>query len=545
MVQPSFITQFPVGYTPSNLQINVIEQIEKAFNNKKKFIICCAPTGSGKSFIARTISNLSNEPNKEFIKLVQSYDAFRMDFDGNYSYEQECRETPPSGSLALTITKSLQDQYLNLFEETNVLKGKTNYQCNVDTNCDVELAPCTFAPALRDQCWSQNTCTYYNARNEALLSKFAVLNYKMFLSLPGHVKRKNFLICDEASELEDEIIRQFSVDIPYDKLKQYNIPYEILVTDSRERAIIWLTNLLEPIMVEINKFASNTVNKKQNLLNQTDKIKYHFLKNLHRSLTVISAHWNDCEYIIDIDSKRVILTPLRANTLSKYIFDYGEKVILMSATIIDHKHFAKSLGITDYEYIEVDSTFDANKSPIYISAKYKPNYKNLKNVLPGMCEQIKTIINHHSNDKGIIHTHSNDITSFIRDRVGSKERLLCRDTDSSNEDILKIHIESLEPTILVSPSLVYGVDLKDDLARFQIIIKLPFLPLSSKRIKKLFDLDKEWYENKMLNAVVQASGRATRNKNDYSTTYILDGNFINVVKRAKSKLPAYFISRIH
>ena len=106
-------------------------------------------------------------------------------------------------------------------------------------------------------------------------------------------------------------------------------------------------------------------------------------------------------------------------------------------------------------------------------------------------------------------------------------------------------MENEDPTVLVSPSMVYGIDLKDDLARFQIIVKLPFLPLGSKRIKQLFDIDKEWYENKMLNAVVQAAGRSTRSKNDYSSTYILDGNFINVVTRAKNKLPKHFIERIH
>jgi Rad3-related DNA helicase len=93
--------------------------------------------------------------------------------------------------------------------------------------------------------------------------------------------------------------------------------------------------------------------------------------------------------------------------------------------------------------------------------------------------------------------------------------------------------------------LTYGIDLKDDLARFQIIIKLPFLPLGSKRIKKMFESDKVWYENKMLNAIVQACGRATRSKDDHSVTYILDGNFINVLRNAKNKLPKYFIDRIH
>lgn len=540
----SLISQFPDSFTPSKLQIDVINRIEKAFSAGKKFVICCAPTGSGKSFIAKTLANASTIPSKTFEQLIRSYDAYKMDFDGNYSYEQECKDEPAFGAFALTITKSLQDQYQELFNDTNLLKGKTNYVCDVDKNYDAELAPCTFAPTLRDNCWAENRCPYYNARNEAMLANFAALNYKMFLSLPSHIKQKNFLICDEASELEDELIRQFSAEINYEKLNNYNIPCDVLVTNNRDRAYNWIGVLLENITNELTAFL-NKANKKQNLISQSEKIKYQFLKNMHRSLTIISTHWHECEFVIDIDSKRVILTPLHANTLSKYIFNHGEKVVLMSATIIDHKHFAKSLGITDYEYVEVDSTFDPAKSPIYISSKYKLNYKTLNNALPGICEQIKTIIDHHKTDKGIIHTHSNDITSFIKERLKSNKRLLCRDTNNTNEEILKIHSESVDPTILVSPSLVYGIDLKDDLARFQIIVKLPFLPLSSKRIKRLFDLDSAWYENKMLNAVVQASGRATRNKDDYSSTYILDGNFINVVKRARGKLPKYFIDRIH
>ena len=154
------------------------------------------------------------------------------------------------------------------------------------------------------------------------------------------------------------------------------------------------------------------------------------------------------------------------------------------------------------------------------------------------------ITEHHKTEKGIIHTHSNEITQFIKNKLHSDKRFLFRDEFSNNETILKEHYETPEPTILVSPSLAFGVDLKDNLARFQIIIKLPFPSLSCKRIKKLFDTDKEWYENKMLNSLVQACGRATRSKNDFSTTYILDGNAVNVFKRVKDKLPKAFIERI-
>ena len=540
-----YTTYFPETFTPSDAQTKLLDGIEKAFKKGKKIVICCAPTGTGKSFIAKTLANLSNNPSEKFINLVKSYDAFKKEFDGSYTYASECNDEPAHGTFALTITKNLQDQYARLFDDTDVLKGKTNYRCDIDDNFDTEMAPCTFAPRIKDVCWSENRCPYYNARNDALLSPFAVLNYKMFLALPDHVKRKNFLVCDEASELEEELVRQYSADIVYEKLDNYNISYSTLVTDNQQRAQIWVSELAESVLDEINNLSLRATNKKSTIaLSQADQIKYNYLKNLHRSLTTISSYWCQGEYVVEIDSKHVSITPLKADFLSSNIFNFADRVILLSATIIDHKNFAKSLGIKDYEYIEVESDFDALKSPIYVCTKYKLNHKNLKHQLPHICDYIEQILDLHKNEKGIIHTHSFEITEFIRERVNSR-RLLFRDTNATNEDILKQHMETAGPTVLASPSMAYGVDLKDELARFQIIVKLPFLPLGSKRIKQLFDIDKDWYENKMLNAVVQAAGRATRSKNDHSATYILDGNFVNVVTRSKNKLPKHFIERIH
>jgi Rad3-related DNA helicase len=537
-----YLNYFPKDYTPSTQQIKLIKNVEKAFNRGKKFVIACAPTGSGKSFLARTLAGLSNTPSEQFIKLINTYQAYKQDFTGNYVNEVECLSTPPFGAFALTITKSLQDQYLKLFEDTKLLKGKTNYICEIDQNFDVETAPCLFVSKLKEDCWSKNCCPYYNARNTALTSQFSVLNYKMFLSLPSHLKRKNFLICDEASELEDELSKRFSAEINYERLKNYGIEFRTLTTESHERVRNWVNDLI----LQVNEKANTFIVKggKKNTLSQPDRVKLLYLKNLSNSLTTISTLWKECEFIVDRDINRVHFTPLKVDKLSKFIFDYGDNVLLMSATIIDHKNFAKTLGITDYEYIEVDSDFDAAKSPIYVTSKNKLNYKNLKIVLPDIANQIKQIVEFHINDKGIIHTHTQEITNFLKDKLSSNKRFLFRDSITNNEEILNEHYKADFPTILVSPSLAYGIDLKDDLARFQIIVKLPYPPLSSKRIKKLFDLDKAWYENKMLNSVVQACGRATRSKHDFSSTYILDGNIVNVLKRTKDKLPHYFIERI-
>jgi len=543
IVQKKYISYFPEDYSPSKSQIKLINGVEQAFTRGNKFVICCAPTGTGKSFLAQTLANVSSDPTKNYIDLINSYDAFRQDYSGNYIHEPGLICEPAFGTFALTITKSLQDQYLKLFKSTKILKGKSNYQCAVDTNYDVETAPCVLTPSIKEDCWQKNLCPYYTARNKALTSKFAVLNYKMFLSLPSHVKRKSFLICDEASELEDEIAMRFTAFIDYEKLKNYGIIVSPLVTEFKPKARVWLYNLIFQIS-EILAATINRHNKKKSSLSHPDKIKIVYLKNLYNLLTKIESLWDDCEFVIEKNANSVTFTPLKVDKLSKYIFNYGEHVLLMSATIIDHKNFAKTLGIEKYEYVEVDSSFEPTKSPIYVTSKNKLNYKNIKFELPEIVSKINKICTHHKDQKGIIHTHTNEITTYLKSRLEG-ERFLYRTEGYKNEDILQNHLNSPNSTILVSPSLSFGIDLKDDLARFQIIVKLPFLPLSNKRIKKLYQIDSDWYINKMLNALVQACGRATRSKQDYAVTYILDGNTVEILKKYRSRLPKYFLDRIH
>ena len=67
----------------------------------------------------------------------------------------------------------------------------------------------------------------------------------------------------------------------------------------------------------------------------------------------------------------------------------------------------------------------------------------------------------------------------------------------SNEEIYREHKEREDDTVMVSPSMTHGIDLKDNLGEFQIILKAPYSPLNDDRIKKKFNEDKEWYQNKV------------------------------------------------
>jgi ATP-dependent DNA helicase DinG len=536
-----YLNKFPNGYNPSKQQVKLIKEIEHAYNQGYKYVICSAPTGSGKSFISKTLANVSNEPSSNFRHLIETYEAFKMDNVGNYTNEIECLDEDPSGAFALTITKSLQDQYKDLFDDSAIMKGKSNYQSTLDNSIDVEMESSVMPKKVLDDHRMSNKCPYHNARNQGLLDKFGVLNYKMFLSLPEHIKRKNFIICDEASELEDEIVKQYSVFIDPDKLKLLGVKIPNLYNTKHDAVHKWISIVIVTISEYINTL-TNRGNNKQIKLSNGDNIKLSYLKNLHRTLNLIDQTWSECEYIAHREGKTVKVMPLKIDVLSKYIFSSGEKILLMSATIIDHKHFAKNLGITQYKYIEVDSTFDSSKSPIYINTKNKINHYNLKKTLPKIVKQIQSICEDHEFDKGIIHTHTSFIASYLKNNLRSK-RFLYRDEQTRNEEILAKHSKSKNPTVLVSPSLGLGIDLRDDLARFQIIIKAPYLPLGDKRIKKLFDLDKQWYANKMLSNVVQQCGRGIRSKQDHCKTYILDAGVFEAIIRNKDKLPKYFIDR--
>lgn len=537
----SHIDKFPEGFTPFKEQVDAINKIFEAFK-KHKFVICCAPTGSGKSFISKTLANISNYPEDWFVKSVRDGSAWSKSSNG-YIMEDQCDKMQPFGAAILTITKQLQDQYVTLFKDVDTLKGKSNYICQVDTNFAVDSAPCIFVERLKAECLSCNRCHYYNARSSTLTSRCGVFNYKMFMNMPKHVASREFIVCDEAAELEDEIVKHFSIDVSFRSLK-YLLPKFNASVDVDDIAAVrrYIGEISVYATEEVEHLEKAAYNTKTQSIVSSKAIKLIQLKNILGQVNNAIENWDRSEYIAEETKTGIIIAPVYVDNLAKTIFDRGKKVLLMSATIIDPVNYAKSLGITDYEYVEVPTTFDAKNAPIKVLSKYKLNYKNLNIMLPTFKQIIERICDNHKNEKGIIHTHTMQITNFLRDNLLG-DRFLFRESGVDNQSLLQCHTETKDDTILVSPSMTHGVDLKDDLARFQIIVKAPYLPLQSKRISKLSKISRQWYINKMLTTVIQAAGRGIRTKDDHCTTYILDGCITETLLENTTRVPKYFLER--
>ena len=533
LLNKPLLDYFPQGFTPRPHQVKGLQDIEAAIQKGAKFIIVQAPTGSGKSFISKTLSNTTNECESEYRNLVFNYHAFDEDYDG------AMMKFHPHGLFALTTTKALQNQYKDLFKESSVFKGKSNYKCDVDESFTVDMAPCVISQSLRKSCWEEHRCPYYESRNSALIERFTVLNYASFFNLPDHLKRRQIIVADECSELEDEMVKNFSTVIDYRKLTQYGVEYTKLTSEISAKALGWLTDLASLIKEVIDSRSNRTryENNKMELIMQQGR------KDLYESIIHTIDHWNKTQYIIEKDAERATFTPLKIDALSHCLFDFADVVILMSATIVDKNIFAKTLGIKEFEYVEIESTFDPKKSPIYCHTKFPLNYKTLDKNLPQVVEIAKTLADSHKGEKGIIHTHSFAITQAVQKKLNSK-RYLFREEGSTNEAIIKEHTLRPDDTVLISPSLTMGLDLKGDLGKWQIIIKLPYPSLASKRVKKLFDEDPSWYKMRMFIALIQACGRCTRSAEDESVTYILDGLSANTIIDNKRILPKHFLDRV-
>lgn len=532
----SLLDYFPDEFEPTDQQQNLLKQVNDAWD-KHKFIIISAPTGYGKSLISKCIANQSRKCNQQYHDLVTTYRAFSSGVDRE-EIEQECYDNQPFGAVVLTITKQLQDQYIETFKDVKFLKGKSNYQCKVDENFTVDDAPCNYLGNLKRKCWREKTCRYYEYRNVALVAKTSVYNYSMFLSLPDHVKQREIMVCDECSELEDVLIRQFTLPLPYKILKLFGMT-EPLPTTNYAKAYTWLNGLQSVLHDEIESLKSRLGKHAV----EKDIKKFTLAQNLLQRVKEVINAWNKTEFLIERKDDRYLLTPLNIDALAHQLFDCANKIVLMSATIINPHLFAKQLGITDYCVINAQTDFDPKKSPIYVNNKLHLSQKNLDQNLPVIAKQIREICTKHKRDKGIIHTHTHKITQYLSNHLKS-DRFLFRDAENINEELLQEHIDREDATVLVSPSLTHGVDLKDDLARFQIIVKAPFPSLGDLRTKTLFDKDKDWYETKMLKTLVQACGRGTRTKDDWCVTYVLDGSVIRAISRYKTELPQYFVERI-
>jgi ATP-dependent DNA helicase DinG len=551
--------------TPRQQQTDVLEEIFKNWGSYSYFA-CSLPVGVGKTYIATGIA-----------------DALKK-------------------AYIITSTLQLQNQYETSWDEIVNLKGRSNYTCNVNPNFTVDAAPCAANKDLYADCMQHKTCSYYNQKNLAIQSRAMITNpvYMLYSTHCGFAKdeespwvKRDVLIIDEAHNLENHLVsfaestidpikyhEDFGCDTDKFQFTGDQVADYMMINDILSILLDKAQELAEKLEKEfpVAKFtgvdprvwargfsekAAEKVRKMNVKMNAVDKaiqpLKIFF--STHSTPEELSRRW----LMTKIDGQNVVkLSPIYGDFLFKeYFGTLADKFIFLSATLGTKQAFSKELGLVESEllYVETDSPFPPEKSPVIVMPSIKlskDHYENNAKKAGGLIDEILKL---HPNQRGIIHCVTYDLQKHIFNGVtpANRKRLLCRDMDTlsgkieikgypkkyKNEELLKLHETSKQTnTILLSPSMMEGVDLHDDLSEFQVIIKLPWANLGDARIRLKSQLDPNWYANKMWLSILQASGRSTRHEEDSSTTYLLDENAKYFYDQWKHNLPSWFKKRL-
>lgn len=497
----------------------IIEAIEMGFKN----IIVEAGTGTGKSAIATTIANYMGD------------------------------------SYILTMTKQLQNQYLDDFEYMLAeIKGTSNY------NCSYRNATCDDCMQIDNNRGRHTNCRYKAALDFAKSHPCMITNYD-YLFYAGNYARvfgeRELLILDESHNLEKKIMQLIGKTLNRQNIyKHYGIDIFYPVTNGKtlksiENPNYWISTLQELTLRAKNNKAI-AVNKKSQELYSKDAKKFQYL--------ITQLEDTEARFIIELPTKKEIkkdkilegkfqgglkaeFKPLTISDYADQLLHFGKIRLFMTGTLGNKDKFCEWIGIDPKEtyYIFVKSPFPVEHRPIiksYIGSMSgrkgpNPNWRNIQAI-----EKIKELIRKHNHEKGVIHTSSNQQAWYIKKMLNSK--LVWVAQGSSRENTIRRFESSHNPVVLVGAGLKDGVDFKGDKCRFQIMFKMPYPSLAGKQVNIRMHYDNSWYAYQTIMPLMQAYGRGIRDMDDHCVMYVLDSDFDRLLSQHKYLFNEYFLEAI-
>ena len=550
----SLLESFPKIFSPREIQKDLLKEIETKLKSGHKKFILCAPTGSGKSLIGAAVSNY---------------------FDSSFT---------------ITASKQLQDQYIKNIPFLKPVKGKQNFPClklmeleKIDNprramrwglSCDkgqcqekiikngkevVEI--CKFKPSIKqveENNHAQNSCHYYLQKYDALVSKHSLWNYHSFFQIMRFNKKlfadylnKKISVFDEAHKIEDQIIQFVGFEIFNGQIEECGLSSKRYNFSDLDSMISLMDDIAYNCAKKIKEIKENSSNQKKTDFELVSSLERKFDRIAQAKIDILADKSNFIvnEPLMDFQGKfkSISLKPIDVSKFTKSFFttDYQ---LFMSATI-DHQSFCENMGFEKDEVAFIESTKSPfpreNRSIEMLNIRrlsYSSSYDDELEVI----KQIDLLLRKHSDHRGLILTSSIPRCFNILKNLSSENSKRIRICHSINEngktqdEVIQEH--SLDPKgVLLSSSLWEGVDLKDDLSRFQIIAKVPYPNYKEKRVGAKMTKFPLWYTSQTLTKILQGFGRSIRNENDWAKTYVLDSAANNVFFKGQAMIPkAYY-----
>ena len=544
----SLLDNFPSNIQARDSQREILDAVQQKLKSGYRKIILSAPTGTGKSAVAMTLAK---------------------------SYEN---------SFVVTSSKNLQDQYINDFEMLVPVKGKSNFPCfkSMEQNgidlqeYDVAMRQglscekgeceeitkegkrqnCKFKPriqAFEEKAFQEIICPYYEQKYSALLADHSVWNYHSYFQTVkynrgtyGEYLNRNISIFDEAHSIEDQIIQFVGIEIIKKHIDECEIRIESYDLSDIKMIIQLIRDIAEFYARKVKEIRESGAYRENPNYNRIRKLDGDY-ERFARVRSEISSDLGN--FIINEPEykkgkfKSIIIKPL---DVSKYVKEFfiTPFQIFMSATI-NRDSFCQNMGFASEEIAFVDtprSPFPLENRKVEFLNTARLSYKSPIVDENRIWLKIDEILFKHKNQRGLILTSSRVRCENIVKNLSLKNKSRLRICHARNpdgktqDDVIKEHANSKDG-VLISSSLWQGVDLKDNLSRFQIIAKSPYPNYTEKWVESKMERYPLWYPSQTITKILQGFGRSIRSKHDWATTYVLDSAVEPLLNNSKNLVP--------
>lgn len=414
----------------------------------------------------------------------------------------------------ITPTNLLVNQFIEEFPDTPTLSRLDSYYC------DEWKRPCSMTRARL-----MKFCKGCKCSKELATAKYTkgpgIYNYHTYLA---HKLFRDVLVVDEAHNLVPTIKDRLSLTIwqhdykyPFNMWKPEQVTQWIESLPDNKKKHKKITFLREAASYKVPEYVFHRTrdwfNGKGTLRNEPEE--------------------RDCIKLtpVDVSNAPALFWPKEV-----------KKIVLMSATISFKDIEAMGLGRRRVCYIQCKSPIPRGSRPIIPMSILSVNRNTMQDSMPVIAQSIQELADKHKGEKGVIHV-TYQLSLLLREHLAGDYRYMFHDR-SNKSDVYHAFRNATDDRILVACGMYEGIDLPQDLGRWQVIAKIPWGSLGSPAIKHLAELDPEWYIWETLKTTIQACGRVCRTPEDYGVTYILDKSFWRMFYDGKHLLPQWFTEAI-
>jgi len=528
-VDPSRIyEEFPAPEYRGN-QAETLGRIRDAFAAGNDVVLVQAPTGSGKSLLARAVAGCSATPG-------------------------EAGPTDPVGAYYTTPQVSQLDDVAGdpLLEDLNVIRGKNNYDCILpgETDTPVDQAPCVREREF--DCQVKHRCPYFSDRAIAANREIAAMTLAYFMQTAGSevFGLRDVVVVDEAHGLGDWAEMYATIELgprtvpPWSDVEPGRIED---LTDAAEYAE-YLTTICTRGLESLRGNAE---------LTPEEAARRDRLTELRSDLRWFLEEYRDPEspttWVVDQpdgEGSPVTIKPMNPERFLQHtVWDRGRKFALLSATILNKEAFCASVGLDPdrVALVEVPHTFPVENRPLYDVTQGKMTYDHREETLPSIARVLVRLMQRHPEEKGLVHCHS----YAIQDRLGtlleefSVGARIRRHDREDRDPQLATWQRSDRPEVFLSVKMEEALDLEGELCRWQLLCKAPYPNTRDSRVaRRLEEGQWGWYYRAALRTVVQACGRVVRSPDDHGATYLADTSLLELFDRARGDMPDWFADQV-